>query len=242
MPCAPLGPPESTSYPAPFTSFMTADLVSDFVTWMEALPPLWAYSIVFLIAYGENVIPPIPGDLIVVFGGYLAGLGQINLVVVILLATVGGALGFMSMYGIGYWLGEAVLRPDRLTWLPQGQFEKVRRWIRRWGYGVVAANRFLSGARSIISLTVGVARMSPWVTAWWCTFSAAVWTALIAYAGYAVGENWRVVITYLELYGRFVLGTLVLIALGLAARAYWQSSEASGPADMEDVQKNEEDG
>ena len=52
-----------------------ADLVSEFVTWMEALPPLWAYCIVFLIAYGENVVPPIPGDLIVVFGGYLAGRG-----------------------------------------------------------------------------------------------------------------------------------------------------------------------
>jgi membrane protein DedA with SNARE-associated domain len=109
-----------------------ADFVSDFVTWMEALPPIWAYSIVFLIAYGENVIPPIPGDLIVVFGGYLAGLGQLNLVIVVLLATVGGALGFMSMYGIGYWLGETVLRPDRYTWLPQGQFEKVQRWIHRW--------------------------------------------------------------------------------------------------------------
>jgi len=206
-----------------------ADLVSEFVTWMEALPPLWAYCIVFLIAYGENVVPPIPGDLIVVFGGYLAGLGQLNLIVVIMLSTLGGALGFMSMYGIGYWLGEAVLRPDRLTWLPQGQFEKAQRWIRRWGYGVVAANRFLSGARSVISLTVGVARMSPWATAWWCTFSAAVWTALIAYAGYAVGDNWRVVVEYLRLYGRFVLGLLVLIALAVAARASWRRSRRDEP-------------
>jgi len=210
-----------------------ADLVSDFVTWMEALPPLWAYGVVFLIAYGENVVPPIPGDLIVVFGGYLAGLGQLNLIVVILLSTLGGALGFMSMYGVGYWLGEAVLKPDRLTWLPQGQFEKAQRWLQRWGYGVVAANRFLSGARSVISLTVGMARMSPWATMWWCTFSAAVWTALISYAGYAVGDNWRIVVEYLRLYGRFVLGVLLLIALGLAVRAYWRRShdEASSEED-----------
>ena len=45
--------------------------------------------------------------------------------------------------------------------------------------------------------------------------------------------------TYLEVYGRFVLGTLVLIALGLLIRAYWQSSEVSESTDMEDVQKNE---
>ena len=36
-----------------------ADLVSEFITWMEALPPLWAYCIVFLIAYGENVVPQV---------------------------------------------------------------------------------------------------------------------------------------------------------------------------------------
>lgn len=224
-----------------------ADLVSDFVTWMEALPPLWAYSVVFLIAYGENVVPPIPGDLIVVFGGYLAGMGQLNLVVVIVLATVGGALGFMSMYGIGYWLGAAVLKPDRVTWLPKGQFEKAQRWLHRWGYGVVAANRFLSGARSVISLTVGVARMSPWVTAWWCTLSAAVWTALIAGAGYAVGDNWRLVGQYLDLYGRFVLSGLVLLALGMLIRTLWRRGRAApsdgspeASADMEDVQKRDE--
>jgi membrane protein DedA with SNARE-associated domain len=71
--------------------------------------------------------------------------------------------------------------------------------------------------------------MSPWATAWWCTFSAAVWTALIAYAGYAVGDNWRVVVEYLRLYGRFVLGLLVLIALAVAVRASWRRSRRDEP-------------
>lgn len=214
-----------------------ADFVSDFVAWMDALPPVWAYCVVLIIAYGENVVPPIPGDLIVVFGGYLAGLGQLNLGIVVLLATIGGACGFMTMYAIGYRLGEAVLDPDRLTWIPQGQIDKAQRWLHRWGYGVVAANRFLSGARSVISLTVGMARMSPWRTAWWCTFSAALWTGIIAYAGYAVGDNWRIVVTYLRLYGRFVLGLLVLVALVLLVRAYWRSS--SGEKAEQEEQENE---
>lgn len=218
-----------------------ADFVSDFVTWMEALPAIWAYGIILLIAYGENVMPPIPGDLVVVFGGYMAGVGQLNLGVVIVLSTIGGAFGFMTMYAVGYWLGEAVLHPDRFTWIPQRQVDKAQRWLHRWGYGVVAANRFLSGARSVISLTVGMARMSPWKTAWWCTFSAAVWTALIAYAGYAVGENWRVVVTYLRLYGRFVLGALVLVGIVLLIRAYWRSSarDASSATSGEDEEQGQ---
>ncbi len=214
---------------------MVADFVSDFVSWMDALPPFWAYCVVLIIAYGENVLPPIPGDLIVVFGGYLAGLGQLSLGVVVLLSTIGGALGFMTVYAIGYRLGEAVLQPDRLTWLPQEQIDKARRWLHRWGYGVVAANRFLSGARSVISLAAGMARMSPWRTAWWCTVSAAVWTGLIAYAGYALGENWRVVVTYLQLYGRFVLGALVLLLSVALARSSWRRTRGKASAELPDL-------
>jgi membrane protein DedA with SNARE-associated domain len=184
---------------------------------MKALPPVWAYLTLLVIAYGENVMPPIPGDMVVVFGGYMAGLGLLDLGMVIVLSTVGGALGFMSMYAIGYRLGRSVLQPGRLQWLPQEQFETAQRWIRRYGYGVVAANRFLSGARSVISLTVGMAQMSPWKTFGWCTVSAAVWTGLISYAGYSVGENWEIVVTYLRAYGRTVLVLLILAAAATVA-------------------------
>lgn len=200
---------------------MVLEWFSDFFGWMQGLPPVWAYVTILVIAYGENVAPPIPGDVVVVFGGYLAGIGQLHLGIVVFLSTVGGALGFMTMFLLGYRFGEVVFNPDRLRWLPQAGFEKARQWIHRYGYGVIAANRFLSGARSVISLTAGVARMEPWRAFWWCTVSALLWTGLISYAGYAVGENWEVVVLYLRAYGRVILALLGLLALGLLLRWYW---------------------
>jgi len=194
---------------------------SNFFSWMEGLPALWAYLTLLVVAYGENVAPPIPGDMVVVFAGYLAGVGQLHLGVVILLSTVGGALGFMTVFLLGYRLGEVVLESRRFRWLPREGVERVRRWIHRYGYGVVAANRFLSGARSVISLTAGIARLEPWRTFWWCTVSALVWTGLISYAGYAVGENWNLVVSYLRAYGRVILTLLLLLAAGALARWYW---------------------
>lgn len=188
------------------------DLLQDFVSWMEALPPIWAYGTLLLIAYGENVIPPIPGDMVIVFGGYLAGVGELNFFVVVALSTIGGALGFMTMYAVGYAIGDAVTNPDRLRWISTEQVEKAKRWLERWGYGLVAANRFLSGLRSVISLTVGMARTNPIYTASFATLSAFVWTLLIVYAGYAVGDNWPLVQRYLRDYGRLVL-TLVAVAV-----------------------------
>ena len=196
------------------------DLFRDLIDWMTAIPPLWAYAVILAIAYGENVLPPIPGDLIVVFGGYLAGIGRLHLGLVIVLATVGGAVGFMTMYALGRRIGDAVFDPERLRWLPKKQIGKARDWLHRWGYGVVAANRFLSGARSVIALTVGMARMSAWRTAIFATVSAAVWCALICYAGFEVGENWEIVGEYLRSYGNVILAILLLIAAVQGIRYY----------------------
>ena len=192
------------------------------LSWMEGLPAFWAYLVILLIAYGENVLPPIPGDMVVVFGGYLVGRGTLSLPVVIALATVGGTLGFMTVYAVGRRFGQVVLDPDRFQWIPQKQLEDARLWIERWGYGVVAANRFLTGARSVISLAVGMAQMNAWKTAGWATFSAAVWCSLVAYAGYALGENWRLVRRYLTDYSRVVLGLLLLGGLVWGAYRYFR--------------------
>ena len=196
------------------------NLFADLIEWMTQVPPLWAYLIILVIAYGENVLPPIPGDLIIVFGGYLVGLGKLDFFVVVLLATLGGAVGFMTMYAVGAHVGKAILDPNRYRWLPKPYIAKTQAWMKRWGYGVVAAKRFLSGARSVISLTVGMAHMHVGRTAALATLSAAVWTALITLAGYVVGENWQIVSVYLRRYGQVVLALILVLIVIQLVRAY----------------------
>ncbi len=194
--------------------------ITDLTEWMMAVPPLWTYLVLLVIAYGENILPPIPGDLAIVFGGYLVGLGTLDFFLVVLLSTIGGALGFMTMYAVGARVGRAILNPDRYRWLPKQYILKTQAWMKRWGYGVVAANRFISGARSVISLTVGMAHMPAGRTAVFATLSAAVWTALITFAGYIVGENWETVLVYLQRYGQVVMALIVLLVVVQIVRSY----------------------
>lgn len=182
------------------------DGLGELVRWMSALPPLWIYGTVFAIAYLENVVPPIPGDMVVVFGGYLVGAVGMSFAGMVVLSTAGGVLGFMTVYGLGYWVGEALLDADEQGWVPVDRVEKARAWLDRYGYGLVAANRFLSGLRSVISLTVGVARLHPLPVTLYATLSAAVWCTLMVAMGYFVGDNWRIVGDYLSRYGWAVLG------------------------------------
>ncbi|MDG1755679.1 MAG: DedA family protein [Rhodothermales bacterium] len=201
-----------------------AEIFTGLVEWMSALSPVATYLTILSVAYLENVLPPVPGDMIVVFGGYMAGLGVLNPWVVIGLATIGGTLGFMSMYAIGHRVGLGLLDPDRYKWLPKRRILKARTYLQRWGYSLIAANRFLSGLRSVISLTVGMAHMSITRTTVWSFVSALVWTTLLTWAGVFVGENWTVVGGYLRTYGVVVTVIIVLFVL-LRLFLYWKKRE-----------------
>jgi membrane protein DedA with SNARE-associated domain len=181
--------------------------------------------LILAIAYLENVLPPVPGDMIIVFGGYMAGLGRLDLSIVILLASLGGIAGFMTMYLAGVRLGNALLDESRFRWLPKKRVHAARAYLQRWGYRLVAANRFLSGLRSVISLSVGLAHKPLGPTLLFASLSAVVWTALLAVAGKYVGENWAVVGEYLKDYGAVVVALMVAFGLVQFAR-FLRSREA----------------
>lgn len=205
-----------------------AEFFADIFNWVASLPPMWAYAVILIIAYGENIVPPIPGDMVVVFGGYLAGLGQLNFFTVWLLSTIGGALGFMSMYYMGRRMGNALYDPNRFRWLPKKQMEKARDWLERWGFWVVLANRFLSGARSVISLTVGMAKKNPYQTTVLSSVSALVWTGLIIYGGYAVGENWQIIGEYIRTWGYVILALTAVALLIWGGRRFIARQKSAG--------------
>jgi membrane protein DedA with SNARE-associated domain len=217
------------------------DLLTSIIDWMSGLPPSLVYLTILLIAYGENVVPPIPGDMVVVFGGYLAGVSSLNIWAVILLSTIGGAAGFMTMFWLGNRLGEAIMDPRRFRWLPKDQIMVGRRWLRRWGYGLILANRFLSGTRSVISIVAGMAHMNTRRVLAAATTSAAVWTCLIAWIGYFVGDQWEIVGEYLATYGKIMLWVVVAgVGVYLAWR-FFRRHEVKMQSGGENVEVTEDE-
>jgi len=104
-----------------------------------------------------------------------------------------------------------------MRWLPGESISKVQNWIHSWGYFVVAANRFLSGARTVIAFTVGMTRMPSLPVGLLAFLSSAVWVTLITLLGYMLGEEWERVVSYLSRYGQIIS---VLISLFLGWQLY----------------------
>ena len=74
------------------------------------LDPIWIYVSLFVSALLENIIPPIPGDTVVIFSAYLVASERLVLWPVLLATVVGGEVGFLIMYFLGLRYGRNVFR------------------------------------------------------------------------------------------------------------------------------------
>lgn len=192
-------------------------ITADIVELIKTLPVLSVYTVFFLIAYLENIIPPIPGDVLIVFGGYLAADGLIDFTTVLLLTTVASVFGFMSMYYVGHRWGSEINRKQHRFWLfrylDYKYMTRAQKWMNRWGQGVIMANRFLAGTRSIISLISGISHTNIKYTIASSFLSSILWNSILLGSGWFIKENWELIGSYLSYYSWAILAGIIVFVL-----------------------------
>ncbi len=192
--------------------------INQIVDWVFTLSPIKIYLIFAVIAYLENIIPPIPGDVLVAFGGYLAAEQIVGFTPLLMITTVASVVGFMSMYLIGAQFGHRIEEQRSKFWLMRiidiKYFDRVKRWMQRWGQGVIVANRFLAGTRSVISIVSGITKTKVSTTVLSSTVSSVAWNFILLGFGWVVNENWQVIGDYLNIYGQIILGLIVAAIVG----------------------------
>ncbi len=187
------------------------------IDWIQTLSPVSIYLILGLIAYLENIVPPIPGDLLIVFGGYLAAEQFVGFSAALGITTIASVIGFMNMYAIGRYFGDKIAQRKKSYWLLRfldiKYFDKATRWMARWGQWVIVANRFLAGTRSIISVTAGLTRTKVYQTIISSSVSSLVWNFLLLGLGWIVNENWQIIGHYLNIYGTVILSIIIILVV-----------------------------
>jgi membrane protein DedA with SNARE-associated domain len=187
-------------------------LIEDLIQFLLGLDPVWIYLAAAAIAFVENIFPPFPSDIVLVAIGSLVGLGTIDFSAALGLASLGGTLGFVTMYKIGDWFGLRILETGKIRFIPLDQVHKVEHWFKKYGYVVVVANRFLSGTRAVISFFAGMSELSLMRCTILSAVSALAWNGILLFAGKELGQNWKVISSYFETYGRI---TTILLAIAL---------------------------
>lgn len=190
--------------------------IYEIVGWMESLSPISIYLIFAVVAYTENVLPPVPGDVLVVFGGYLAAEQMVAFVPVLLITTVASVFGFMTMYAFGAYFGEMIETYRNRFWLMRfidvKYYDRGKLWMNNWGQLVILLNRFLAGTRSVISIIAGVTHTKIYSTILSSVISSLIWNTVLLTFGWIVHENWLIIGHYLNIYGWFIL-TGIIVAI-----------------------------
>jgi membrane protein DedA with SNARE-associated domain len=151
-------------------------------------------------ALAEVVFPPIPSEVILPFAGFLAFQGSMNVLLVLLAATLGSFAGAVILYVLGRRLGEerAIRLLARLPLVDEGDFRASARWLRRHGRGAVFAGRLVPLVRSLISLPAGATRMPFARFAAFTLAGTLLWNSILIGAGFALGTQYHLVERYAE--------------------------------------------
>lgn len=195
-------------------------MLQEILTYIGSLDTSYIYLVLFFFAFIENVFPPSPSDVVVVIGASLIASTGVEFLPVLLITSIGSALGFILMYFVGFYLSEHILRRGKLKFISQESLNKTDEWFSKYGYWLILANRFLPGTRSVISFFSGVHELHLGKTFINALISATLWNTLIIFMGMELGNNAEKIDYYLTTYSNIVVGLTVLVAVIILVR-YW---------------------
>jgi membrane protein DedA with SNARE-associated domain len=196
----------------------------------------WVFSIVDqmgslgvgLLILLENLIPPIPSEVVLPLAGFRSRTGALNVVAVWIAATLGSMVGALILYGLGAWLGyDRLHRLAGRRWFvltSQKDLERGEDLFDRHGSKVVLLARCVPFLRSVVSIPAGIWKMPLIKFSTLTAIGSGVWNALFVALGWLLGENWDQVqgwlgpISYLVI-GLLVIGLVVLVVRKLRSRA-----------------------
>jgi membrane protein DedA with SNARE-associated domain len=185
------------------------------------LPAIWILLFSLLVAYIENIFPPSPSDSVIVFTGVLVGMGKVGLIELLIASTIGSTLGFITMFWLGWAFGNRVIESNRFRFINQDDMVKPKKWFAKYGYTVIFFNRFLSGTRAVISFFAGISKLKPALTTILAMISSLIWNLLLIFLGMQFGENWQIVIEYMDQYGTIITIVFVVVIAFFIVRWLW---------------------
>ena len=150
----------------------------------------------------------------VAFGAFVVGAGRLGVVGVFISTTLGSLLGFMTLFGLGAYLGRRFFIERDFFFFKKEDIIRTGNWFKKYGYFIVLLNRFFPGIRSVISIAGGIYKLERLKVIFLALASAALWNSIWMAIGYTLGSNWEMVENELKtIFARynFVISTLLLV-------------------------------
>lgn len=201
-------------------------------TWITSIMADFGYIGIFLLIMVENLFPPIPSEIILTFGGFMTTVSSLNVVMVIIVATLGSVVGAILLYKVASYFGKErltkiVLKYGRILRLKESDIERAENFFLKYGSWAVFLCRMIPLIRSLISIPAGMTQMKMSRFLVLTTAGSLLWNIVLIGLGAFLGESWNEIVVFMDSFSTIIYGiiaVIVVVGLGFFFRARFKKT------------------
>jgi membrane protein DedA with SNARE-associated domain len=196
-------------------------IVGDIVGFITYLIGSLGYFGVFILMTVESVGIPIPSEVIMTYGGFIATPGGIQQVILVaVIGSIGTGLGSSIGYAIGRWGGKAFVdKYGRVFGVTPQKMQWAEQWFCKYGEAACIYTRLLPLVRAIVNVPAGLLGMNFTKFLAYSMVGSFPWCLVLAIIGYVLGENWESIVGASHMLTYAFLALIVLLMI-IAAVIY----------------------
>ena len=199
--------------------------IPDLITKTVETNPYIAYFVIGIAMFLENLIPPIPSEIIMPLGGFFVYKGDLNFYILIIFGLIGTVIGALPWYFLGKLLNEKKLsnfidRKGRFVGISLKDLDKSKLWFDKYGVLLVFWGRLIPGIRTLISVPAGIELMPINKFLIWTSLGSLIWVIFLTSSGYLFGENYEIIGSYIDNFKVILKPIFLIIILILLIRFF----------------------
>ena len=164
----------------------------------------------------EAVIIIIPSEFILATGGILASKGVFNFWIVFFVGLLGSVFCAIVIYLMGYFGGILFIKKyGKYFFMKESDISKSDNWFSKYGLIAALVGRNIPIVRTLISLPIGIARLSFFKFLIYTIIGSIPWTFAFVYFGYTLGNRWIVI---KDITNRLKIPIIILIVLFVVSK------------------------
>jgi membrane protein DedA with SNARE-associated domain len=171
----------------------------------------FGYFGIFVLMVAESTFLPVPSEGVLPFAGYLVAQGQMNFILVILIATFGTIIGSLISYYIGKYLGkELIVRYGKYFLLNEKDLELAENYFNKHGEKTIFVCRFIPVIRHVISIPAGIAQMKRRKFITYTLVGGLAWNTILVIIGNQLQQHWTQILNYTSIIDPIIILIIII--------------------------------